>query len=102
MCTAVVVKLVVDMWLSAGPAASLPLALLLLQRSYASGRPSLRRRAFDLLANLMVGPASACWMWVQSFVQCAFRPGFCRYAAAPSTFDQPPGEHESRTLCSCS
>ncbi len=62
MCTAVVIKLVVDMWLSAGPAASLPLALLLLQRSYASARPSRRRRAFDLLANLMVGPASACWM----------------------------------------
>lgn len=51
----VTIKLVLDMWLSAGPAASLPLALLLLRRCYSSPRPALRRRAFDLLANLMVG-----------------------------------------------
>lgn len=50
----VAIKLVVDMWLAAGPAASLALALLLLRRCYGSPRPALRRRAFDLLANLMV------------------------------------------------
>lgn len=56
----VTIKLVVDMWLSAGPAASLPLALLLLQRAYGSKQPTLRRRAFDLLANLVVPAQSAC------------------------------------------
>lgn len=55
----VAIKLVVDMWLTAGPAASLPLALLLLRRCYGSLQPALRRRAFDLLANLMVGMLAA-------------------------------------------
>lgn len=55
----VAIKLVVDMWLTAGPAASLPLALLLLRRCAGSPRPALRRRAFDLLANLMVGALPA-------------------------------------------
>ena len=45
-------KLVVEMWLTAGPAASLPLTLLLLRRCSAGTQPALRRRAFDLLANL--------------------------------------------------
>ena len=54
MCSAAVVKLVLDMWLRAGPAASLPLALVLLQRTYASQHAAVRRRAFDLIANLMV------------------------------------------------
>jgi hypothetical protein len=55
----VAIKLVVEMWLTAGPAVSLPLALLLLRRCYGSPRPALRRRAFDLLANLMVGAPAA-------------------------------------------
>lgn len=54
VASAMLVKLLVDMWLTAGPAASLPLALLLLRRCGASPLPALRRRAFDLLANLQV------------------------------------------------
>lgn len=40
------------MWLTAGPLAAFPLALLLLRRTYAASQPQLRRRAFDLIANL--------------------------------------------------
>lgn len=65
VAAAMVVKLVVDMWLTAGPAASLPLALLLLRRCCAAPQPALRRRAFDLLANLQVPPPRALHCWIR-------------------------------------
>jgi hypothetical protein len=54
LASAVVVRLVVDTWLSAGPVAAFPLVLLVLRRTYFAHHPHTRQRAFDLIANLQV------------------------------------------------
>lgn len=52
VCGALLVKLVMDLWLSAGSGNSYPLVLRMLRKTLADPRPVVRARAFDTLYNL--------------------------------------------------
>ncbi|KAK9825377.1 hypothetical protein WJX81_006910 [Elliptochloris bilobata] len=54
LCASALVRLVADLWLSAGPSAAFPLALLLLRRILGNEKAAVRARAFDLVYNLAV------------------------------------------------
>ncbi|KAI8463686.1 MAG: hypothetical protein J3K34DRAFT_494699 [Monoraphidium minutum] len=56
-CAAVLAKMVVDTWLAAGGAASLPLALRMLQGALHHDSAAVRARAFDTLYNLSLHAA---------------------------------------------
>lgn len=50
----ILIKLVMDLYVSAGPRAAFPLTLLLLQKPLLSGDPGVQCRVFDVLYNLSV------------------------------------------------
>eukprot|EP00884_Botryococcus_braunii_P015906 jgi/Botrbrau1/299/Bobra.0022s0265.1 len=52
MCAAILIKLVIDMWLRAGPDTSRPLFLLMLRGALSNERAEVRARAFDIIFNL--------------------------------------------------
>lgn len=54
VCGCVLAKLVIDTWLSAGPEASAPLVLRLLQQALHHASPAVRARAFDVIYNLSI------------------------------------------------
>eukprot|EP00775_Hariotina_reticulata_P012214 gene12214-12352_t len=48
----ILVKLIIDLWLTAGPAAAFPLVLRMLQQALYQPHPDYRARAFDIVYNL--------------------------------------------------
>jgi hypothetical protein len=57
VCSCILAKMVVDTWLGAGPAASLPLVLRMLQQGLHHAHPSVRARPFDVIYNLSLHAA---------------------------------------------
>jgi len=57
MCACILSKMVIDTWLGAGPEASLPLVLRMLQQALHHPHPAIRARPFDILYNLAVHAA---------------------------------------------
>ncbi|MEW5300088.1 MAG: hypothetical protein WDW36_003044 [Sanguina aurantia] len=56
-CGGILLKLIMDLWLNAGPGNCYPLQLRLLRQALSSTRPDVRSRAFDILYNLSLHSA---------------------------------------------
>lgn len=57
VCGSILMKLIMDLFLNAGPGTSYPLVLRMLRQSLASPQPEIRARAFDVIFNLTLHSA---------------------------------------------